>query len=61
MKVDAHQAAINALGVQTAARFDKLESEVHAGFTEIRGRLDRTAAGLQQIVTLLTDGRPVVQ
>jgi hypothetical protein len=29
--------------------------------SKIRGRLDRTAAGLQQIVTLLTDGRPVVQ
>jgi len=47
VKVDAHQAAINALA--------------GAGFVEIRGRLDRTAAGLQQIVTLLTDGRPVVQ
>lgn len=60
-KVDAHRAAINALGVQTAARFDRmdrridgLESEMRAGFTEIRGKLDQTTAGLQQIVTLLT-------
>ena len=61
VKVDAHRPAINALGVQTAARFDKLESEVHAGFAEIRGRLDQTTAGLQQIVTLLTDEGPAVQ
>lgn len=61
VKVDAHRAAINALGVQTAARFDKLESDMNAGFTEVRGKLDQTAAGLQQIVTLLTDDGPVAQ
>lgn len=82
VKVDAHRAAINALGVQTAARFDRidgrldkmdgrfdrmderidgLESEMRAGFNEMRGKLDQTAAGLQQIVTLLTDDGPAAQ
>jgi hypothetical protein len=68
VKVDAHRAAINALGVQTAARFDgidrridDLESEMRAGFTEMRGKLDQTTAGLQQIVTLLTEDGPAVQ
>ncbi|WP_395726819.1 hypothetical protein [Nakamurella sp.] len=75
VQVDAHRAAINALGVQTAARFDrmdgrldrmddrfnKLESDINAGFTEMRGKLDQNAAGLQQIVTLLTDDGPVAQ
>lgn len=61
-KVDAHRAAINALGVQTADRFDRmdrridgLESEMRAGFTDVRGKLDQTTAGLQQIISLLTD------
>jgi hypothetical protein len=67
VKVDANRKAINALGEQTAARFDRLEgkmdagfakvdarfAKVDAGFTEIRGRLDATAAGQQQIVNLL--------
>ena len=54
VKVDANRAAINALGVQTAGRFDQLESEVRTGFAEMRGKLDQTAAGQQQIVDLLT-------
>ena len=61
VKVDANRRAINALGVQTAARFDRLENEVRTGFAEtrrgfaeIRGRLDQTAAGYQTIVELLT-------
>lgn len=61
IKVDANRSAINALGVQTAARFDqvdqrfdRLENEMRNGFTEIRGKLDQTAAGMQQIVDLLT-------
>jgi hypothetical protein len=53
VKVDANRRAINALGEQTAARFDRLEGKVDAGFAEIRGRLDATAAGQQQIVNLL--------
>jgi len=68
VKVDAHRAAINALGVQTAARFDRmdrriggLESEMRGGFTEMRGKLDQTVAGLQQIVALLTDDGPANQ
>jgi phage shock protein A len=84
IKVDAHRAAINALGVQTAARFDRLEArfdglegrfdglegrfdglegrvvrletKVDAGFTEIRGKLDQTTAGLGLIVKLLSPG-----
>lgn len=82
IKVDANRSAINALGVQTAGRFDQLEQRVDAGFaemrakfdqidakfdqidakfdqvdngfTEMRGRFDQTAAGMQQIVDLLT-------
>jgi hypothetical protein len=54
VKVDANRKAINALGLQTAARFDRLEDEVRTGFAEMRGRLDQAAAGQQQIVTLLT-------
>jgi hypothetical protein len=53
VKVDANRKAINALGEQTAARFDRLEHQVNSGFTEIRGKLDATAAGQQQIVNLL--------
>lgn len=69
VKVDANRKAINALGVQTAARFDQLEErvdnlehKVDTGFAEIRGKLDYAAAGQAQIVGLLTtlierDGR----
>ena len=61
IKVDAHRAAINALGVQTAERFDRLEGRmdnlehtVATGFTEMRAKFDQTAAGMPQIVNLLT-------
>ncbi|HEY2765217.1 MAG TPA: permease [Pseudonocardiaceae bacterium] len=54
VKVDANRSAINALGVQTAARFDRLEGEMRTGFAEMRGKLDQSAAGQQQIVELLT-------
>jgi len=68
VKVDANRKAINALGVQTAARFDRLEERfdhleqrvdnleetMGNGFAEMRGKFDATAAGQQQIVTLLT-------
>ena len=61
VKVDANRRAINALGVQTAARFDRvderfdrLENEMRTGFAEMRGRLDGAAAGQQQIVEMLT-------
>ena len=61
VKVDANRKAINALGVQTAARFDRLEGrvdrleyKVDTGFAEMRGRLDQAAAGHAQIVGLLT-------
>ncbi len=60
VKVDANRRAINALGVQTAARFDQvdrrfeqLENAMRAGFTEMRGKLDQAAAGQQHIVELL--------
>jgi hypothetical protein len=53
VKVDVNRRAINALGVQTAARFDRLEAEMRAGFAEMRGRLDGAAAGYQHIVELL--------
>jgi hypothetical protein len=35
IKVDANRKAINALGEQTAARFDQLEQKVDNGFTQI--------------------------
>lgn len=60
IKIDANRKAINALGVQTAARFDvlehrfdRLEGEMRTGFAEMRGKLDQAAAGRQHIVTLL--------
>lgn len=60
VKVDANRQAINALGEQTAGRFarleqqfDDLEQKVDGGFTEMRGKLDQTAAGQQQITDLL--------
>ncbi|MGH3925804.1 MAG: hypothetical protein ACRDTT_23580, partial [Pseudonocardiaceae bacterium] len=68
VKVDANRSAINALGVQTAARFDRLEQRfdgleqrvdrleqhVDNGFIEMRGKFDQAAAGQQQITDLLT-------
>jgi uncharacterized protein YceH (UPF0502 family) len=67
IKVDANRAATNALGVQTAARFDRLEhnvadlreqmdtqfARVDNGFTQIRGRLDEFAAAQQHVIGLL--------
>jgi hypothetical protein len=50
IKVDANRAAINALGVQTAAGF----AEMRTGFAEMRAKFDQTAAGMDQIVQLLT-------
>jgi hypothetical protein len=57
VKVDANRTAINALGVQTAARFDRLENKVDTGFAEMRAKFDQTTAGMQQIVDLLTPPR----
>jgi len=54
VEVDANWSAINAFGQQTAGRFDRLEHEMRTGFAEMRGKLDQTAAGQQQIVDLLT-------
>ncbi len=67
IKVDANRSAINALGVQTAARFDRVESDigdlrervetgfaqVQDGFLQVRARLDEFAAGQQHVVALL--------
>lgn len=62
VKVDANRSAINALGVQTAGRFDQLENrfdqlenEMRTGFVEMRGKLDQAAGGQQQIIDMLTD------
>jgi hypothetical protein len=61
VKVDAHRSAINALGLQTAARFDGVEHDVRDlrqhvddGFTQVRGKLDELAAGQEHVVRLLT-------
>jgi hypothetical protein len=60
VKVDANRKAINALGEQTASRFDRLEekidnrfTKIDNGFAEMRGKFDATAAGQQQIANLL--------
>jgi hypothetical protein len=39
VKVDANRKAINALGVQTAARFDGLERKVDEGFADVRSEM----------------------
>jgi hypothetical protein len=54
VKFDANRVVLNALGEQTAARFDRLEQEMRTGFAEMRGKLDSTAAGQQRIIDLLT-------
>jgi tetrahydromethanopterin S-methyltransferase subunit G len=54
VKVDANRIAINALGVQTADRFERLERKVDDGFAEMRAKFDQTASGQQQIVELIT-------
>ncbi|NKQ52102.1 hypothetical protein HFP15_04320 [Amycolatopsis sp. K13G38] len=68
VKVDANRQAINVLAVQTREQFgavdrrfdavdrriDALERKVDDGFTEMRGKFDVTAAGLDQITGLLT-------
>lgn len=53
VRVDANRSAINGLGEQARERFDSLERTVDNGFTEMRGKLDATSAGQQQIVSLL--------
>jgi hypothetical protein len=50
VKVDANRQVISALGEQTAAGF----AEMRVGFAEMRAKLDQTAAGMAQIVDLLT-------
>jgi hypothetical protein len=61
IKIDANRSAINALGVQTAdrfnavdRRFERLEQKVDLGFAEMRAKFDQTAAGHARIVELLT-------
>jgi hypothetical protein len=54
VKVDAIRSALNAHSVQTRERFDALERKMDNGFAEMRGKFDATAAGMEQIVRLLT-------
>lgn len=61
VKVDANRVAINALGVQTAARFDRLETRfdgLESRFdgleSEMRAGFAQTAAGMERIVELIT-------
>lgn len=54
IKVDAHRRAINTLGEQHAARFDRLDSRVDRLEREMRAGFAQTAAGHQQIVDLIT-------
>lgn len=61
VKVDANRKAINALGVQSTARFDRLdqrvdrlEDKVDTGFAEMRARLDQAAAAFEHIGGMLT-------
>jgi outer membrane murein-binding lipoprotein Lpp len=60
IKVDANRSAINALGVQTAARFDRLESRfdgLESRFDDLENKMRagfaQQAAGQQTIVALL--------
>ena len=46
VKVDANRKAINALGIQTAARFERLEKKVDDGFADIRSEM---RAGFAQV------------
>lgn len=39
---------------QLETRFDHLKDEMRTGFIEIRGALDQTAGGRQQIIDMLT-------
>ena len=51
VKVDANRKAINALGIQTAARFERLEKKVDDGFAEMRtdfAQVDRNFAQVDQ-------------
>ena len=59
-KIDANRKAINALGVQTAARFeqmdrrfDRLENEMRTGFANVRHLHDQTTGALTRIIALL--------
>jgi hypothetical protein len=70
VKVNACRAAINALGVQTAERFERLERRVgaletkvdegfeqmHRGFAQMRHGFDQTAAGFARIAELISSG-----
>lgn len=49
VKVDANRKAINALGVQTAARFDRLEGKVDAGFARMDAKFAQIDAKFAQI------------
>jgi tetrahydromethanopterin S-methyltransferase subunit G len=57
-KVDTGFAEMRAKFGQIDARFDQIDGKfdmVDAGFMEMRAKFDQTAAGMQQIVELLTD------
>ena len=49
VKVDANRAAINALGVQTAERFDRLEHDMHGRFAMVDERFAQVDARFAQI------------
>lgn len=49
IKVDANRSAINALGVQTAGRFDQLDQRVDVGFAEMRAKFDQIDAKFDQV------------
>jgi hypothetical protein len=44
VKVDANRKAINALAVQTAARFDRLDGELRAGLAEVNAKVAKVDA-----------------
>ncbi len=56
VKVDANRKAINALGVQTAerfdrleGRFDRLEQEVHTGFARVDEKFEQVDRGFAEM------------
>ncbi|MDN5857492.1 MAG: hypothetical protein L0H84_02620 [Pseudonocardia sp.] len=53
VKVEANRRAINALGEQTAARFDRVDQRIAGLENEMRTGFATSAAGQEQIVGLL--------
>ena len=56
VKVDANRKAINALGEQTRARFDRLETEMRTGFGELRSDIAELRTGHDELRAAMRHG-----